>query len=102
MAICVDVIRIVFFLIIKKVLLGITTHITATATTSTNSIIKFNYLFYCHLSFVTITADIVTTLTATQTTATGIPPFQEKTTTNEQHLWSKTCPLFLNKYVLTQ
>ena len=67
-----------FFLIVKEVLLGITTLITATATTSTISIINFNYLFYCVLSFPTITAAIFTTLTATQTTATGIPPFQEK------------------------
>ena len=65
-------------MIIKKVLLGITTLTTATATTSTISIIKFNYLFYCLLSFLTINAAIVTTLTATPTTATGIPPFQEK------------------------
>ena len=77
MVMCVDVIRIVFF-DNKEVLLGITTHITATATTSTISIINFNYLFYCLLSFPTITADIVTKLTATPTTATGIPPFQEK------------------------
>ena len=76
-----------FFLIIKKVLLGIKTLITATATTSTISIIKFNYLFYGLLSFLTITISYyycynititVTTLTATPTTATGIPPFQEK------------------------
>ena len=40
------------------------------------------------------TGAIVTTLTATPTTATGIPPFQEKPTTNEQHLWRQTCPLF--------
>ena len=94
MAMCVDVITIVFFLIIKKVLLGITTLITATATTSTISIINFNYLFYCLLSFRITTAAIVTTLTAMPTTTTGFLPFQEKTTTNEQHLWSRTCPIF--------
>ena len=72
-------------MIIKKVLLGITTLVTATATTSTISII---------LSFPITTADIVTTLTATLTTATDILPFQERTRTKEQHLWSRTCSLF--------
>ena len=67
-----------FFLIIKNVLLGITTLITATATTSTISIIKFNYLSIALLSFPITTAAIVTTLTATPTTATDIPLFQEK------------------------
>ena len=94
MAMCVDVITLVFFLIIKKVLLGITTLITATATTSTISIINFNYLFYCLLSFPITTAAIVTTLTAIPTTTTGFLPFQEKHITNKQHLWSRTCPIF--------
>ena len=80
---CMDFITIVFFLIIKKVVLGITTLITATGTTSTISIINFNYLFYCLLSFPITTAAIVTTLTAIPTITNGFLPFQEKTTTNE-------------------